>query len=258
MNIQELEPDIRILTGEAYDSNATVFLRGKEALLVDSLASTKDALELKQQLESDHLQVKWILCTHYFSDHMAGLRLFPDANIVAQQDYAETFHAEEFRTEEETAYFVEPNLVVAGSLQLRWGRYTLHYSANPGHTSCSAAIDVPEADLLFGADTTVGNIVYLHYGTPDGVASALRRLKMRRRERFIGGHGGLKSPATVDHAMDYLQRLEDNVRQNRKQDLPLDLIRLNDCLTPGIEGTDFEEIFHKRNLESIQSRNLFA
>lgn len=258
MNVQELEPDIRVLTGEAYNSNATVFVRGKEALLVDTLASTEDALLLKRHLESEHLQVRWILCTHYFSDHMAGLRLFPGATIVAQQSYAETFRAEEFRTEEETGYFVEPGLVVAGSLQLRWGRYTLRYFANPGHTSCSAAIDVPEADLLFGADTTVGNIVYLHYGTPDGVANALRRLKAQQRGRFISGHGGLKSAETVDHAMDYLQRLEDNVRQNRKQDLPLDLIRLNDCLRPGIEGTDFEAIFHKRNLESIQSRNLFV
>lgn len=258
MKIQELEPDIRVLTGEAYDSNATLFMRGREALLVDSLASTEDAIELKRHLESQDLHVRWILCTHYFSDHLAGLRFFPNANVVAQQNYAETFHAEEFRTEEETGYFVEPNVVVGDSLQLRWGRYTLHYFANPGHTACSTAIDVPEADLLFGADTTVGNIVYLHYGTPEGAAKALRRLKMHRRARFISGHGGLKNPATVDRALDYLQRLEENVRQNRKQDLPLDLIRLNDCLTPGIEGTDFEEIFHKRNLESIQSRGLFA
>ena len=55
--------------------------------------------------------------------------------------------------------------------------------------------------------------------------------------------------------------LRDKVRAARDSADPESLIRgisLWSCLVPGVEASEFEVIFHTRNLESIVERKLFA
>ncbi len=88
MRKEQLEEDIFVFVGEAYQANATALVRGDEVLLVDGLASREDAEELCYFIEDDlRKQVRLILCTHYMSDHTAALRLFPRAHIVAHKAY---------------------------------------------------------------------------------------------------------------------------------------------------------------------------
>lgn len=261
MQIETLNPDLHVIVGDVYHSNSTVFIKGGDALLIDGMASREDAEKLREYVETElDKRVRFILCTHYFSDHLAALKLFPEAEIIAHKNYMHTFVTEKHRTPEEAAHFVEPSILVSESLTMKWGRHTLDIFYNPGHTMSTLGIDVEEADLLLGGDTVVGNIVYLSYSTPEMFVPALRRLQRRGRSRFLSSHMGVRRSDAIDNALCYLNRLGKKVEAARiaeNEDL-ISKITLEDCLADGVEGTNFENIFHQRNLESIIERKLFA
>ena len=262
MRAHEIVPDVYNMVGEAMASNSTVVVKGEEALLIDAMASRDDAEELRQFVESKLAKrVRFIICTHFFSDHLAVLKLFPDAQIIAHQNYNHTFDSERFRTEEEKGHFVEPDILVSDGIRMRWGRYALDVFHNPGHTMSTINIDIPGADLLMVGDNVVGNLVYLYYSTPDLAKAALERLHRRGRGRVIEGHGGVLGGDTIANALHYMDSLAKNVRRarlNAEADDSILEIGMEECFKPGVEGTDFERKFHKRNLETIIERGLFA
>src|SRR4029078_7452090 len=126
MRIQQIDSDIHLAIGDAYDSNSTILISGSEALLIDALASKKDAEDLKRVVEQDlKRKVRFVICTHYFSDHLAALRSFPESQIIAHKNYRHTFDLERYRTEEEKTFFVEPSILISDEMSLRWGKFRL-------------------------------------------------------------------------------------------------------------------------------------
>lgn len=261
MREQQVESDIYVFIGETYNSNSTAFVRGDEVLLVDGMASRADAEQLRERIEVGlGKRVRFIVATHYFSDHLAALKLFPAAEIIAHQNYLHTFTTEKFRTEEEAANFVEPTMLVSDSLVMRWGRHTLEIFHNPGHTMSTLSIEVPEADLLLAGDNLVGNIAYIAYSTPDMARRALRRLSRRGRSRLLSSHSGVRESRALDDAILYLERLETNARSAWRAGAgsdPVLQIPIDKCLRPDLKASPYEELYHRRNLESIVDRRLF-
>jgi glyoxylase-like metal-dependent hydrolase (beta-lactamase superfamily II) len=252
LRINKLAEDIHLFIGDRYQANTTIFVAGNEALLVDALASDLDAQRLQSFVEDElKKEVRFIVSTHYFSDHIAALKRFPKATIVAQENYLDTYQMEQFRAPEEESFFVAPDILISDRIKLRWGRYVFDISHNPGHTSSTVTVDVPEADLLFVGDNLVGNIVYLRYSTPDRFVTALENLRRSPRTRLISSHGDVRSPASIEHATFYLDKLEQHAKE---EDLSAPL---EDYLPAGVPATSFEQIFHKRNLEDVVERRLF-
>jgi glyoxylase-like metal-dependent hydrolase (beta-lactamase superfamily II) len=260
MEEQQVASDIHLFIGETYHSNSTAFVKGDEVLLVDGMASRADAGRLRERIEGGlKKRVRFIVATHYFSDHLAALKLFPDAEIIAHRNYLHTFTTERHRTEEEEANFVEPTMLVSDSLTMRWGRYTLEIFHNPGHTASTLCIEVPEADLLLAGDNVVGNIVYLSYSTPEKSRRALGRLRRSGRSRLISSHMGVRGSEALAHAITYLDRLEANVRAAWQAGEAGDSvlgIPIEDCLSSELKATPYEELYHGRNLDSIVARRL--
>lgn len=262
MHIQEIAPDLYGLVGEMYASNSTAIVSGDEALLVDAMAGRRDAEQLRSFVESElGKRVRFIICTHFFSDHLAALKLFPNASIIAHQNYTQTFDAERFSTQEEKANFAEPNILISDGIRMRWGRYELDIFHNPGHTMSTLNVDIPGADLLLVGDNIVGNMVYFYYSSPQLQRQALQRLRWRARTRIIEGHGGVLGGDTVDNALHYLKSLEMEVSLARLSDRPDDSIleiELDKCMRPGVRGTDYERVYHERNLQVTIERGLFT
>ena len=257
MKIEKPEPDVHVLIGDTYSANATVLTAGDEAFLIDAMASRADALALRAYVEEElGKRVRFILSTHYFSDHLAALQLFPRADIIAHRNFAHTFESERFRTAEEEGHFVEPTIVVSDELRIRFGRFTLEIFHNPGHTMSTLGVDVAAADLLFAGDTLVGNIVYVAYTAPSLLDEALVRLQRRGRSRVISSHDGVRDAAAIDRCRFYLASLQRRAREAWQSSGTMS-IPLEECLAPGVAATDFERLFHERNLESIAERRLF-
>ncbi len=261
MRIQQPEPDIHVVIGETYNSNSVVFTNGDEVLLVDCLGSREDAEALRRFIEDElGKRVRFIIATHYFRDHLAALKLFPEADIIAHRNYRQVFDSEMYYSEEENSFFVEPTLLVSDGLEMRWGQYRLDVFYNPGHTVGTLCVDVPLADMILTGDTVVGNIAYLYYTTPEAMARALRSLEQRSRRRLIGSHMGVRSTDAVGNAVFYMDRLREEINARRAVDAHDAVLKveLEDCVREGVEATRFEKMFHQRNLETIVERNLFA
>lgn len=260
MQIQALEADILVFRGEAYESLATAFIHGRDVLLVDALAERSDAEAMRAHLEGElGKRVRLILMTHYMSDHMAGLRLFPRARIAAHRHYAHTFLSQRGRSAQEEREFVPPSIELAGDIAFDWGRHRLQVFHNPGKTPCTLNVDVPDADLVIASDNLVGNTAYLSYTAPELLDAGLLRLQQLGRSRVVPGHMGVLPGDAVGNARHYLQRLGEHVRAARLHNGAdaIRAIRIEDCLATGVTPTPFEREWHDINLNVVLERGVF-
>jgi cyclase len=260
MKTEILTPSVHVAIGDKLQSNSTIFIKGSDAFLVEAMASREDAEKLREYVETQlKKRVRFILCTNYFSDHMAALKLFPDAQIITHKDYSHTFAIEAFRSAEESHFFVEPHILVSDQLVIKWGHVTFNIFHNPSQTMTNLNIEVPEADLIIASDAVVGNIVYLRYSSMDVLNRALKRLQRAGRRYLLTGHMGVRSTGAIDNALFYLERLREIVIAARQSSDPTESIQkteLQTCLAAGVVASDFEEAFHRRNLETIVGRRL--
>jgi cyclase len=238
MRVETVSDDLHIVIGETYASNSTVFVRGNDALLVDALGSTSDAQEFCAWLDSRRLTVRVIVQTHYFSDHMAALRFFPDAVLIAHRACDETFAREQFRSEEEAGFYVAPTMRLDGAADIRWGRYTLRLLSNPGHTESTLNIDVPEADLLFTSDNVVSNIFYFRYSDVNRAAASLSRLSAIGRSRIVTSHEGVRSADAIANAAHYVNAFARGLRDEE----------VAKFLPAGVVATEADALYHRRNI----------
>ncbi|KRF00540.1 hypothetical protein ASG87_12655 [Frateuria sp. Soil773] len=262
MRFEELDSDVLMFVGDDYESVATVFLDGDDALLVDSLGGADDARRLRQVLCGEMGRtVRIVAATHFMSDHVAGMPLFADALTIAHRHHRHAFLSQNRRVD---AFYREPRVLFDGAMTVRWGRHELRFVHNPGKTMDHVSVDVPTADLVCAGDNIVGNIVYLSKADPALMRSAIGRMKQFGRGTVIGGHMGRFAAGVLDNAIHYLDSLADTVVRLRTGFAPeaaderIASIRIEDCLAPGVEPSAFEREWHRRNLEAVVAQSIFA
>jgi cyclase len=262
MRVEEVDPGVLMFVGDEYESVATAFLDGDDVLLVDSLASEEDARALQRVLCAQMGKtVRAMAATHFMSDHMAGMSLFPEALTIAHRHHRHTFLSQNRRVD---AFYREPRITFDNAMTLRWGRHELHFLHNPGKTMDHVSVDVPTADLICAGDNIVGNIVYLSKADPALIRTAIGRMQQLGRGTVIGGHMGRFSAAVLGNAIHYLDRLQHAVIDIRANEPPqqaddrIALIPVEACLAPSIEPAAFEREWHQRNLEAIVAQSVFA
>jgi glyoxylase-like metal-dependent hydrolase (beta-lactamase superfamily II) len=262
VRFEELGSNVLMFVGDDHESVATAFLDGNDVLLVDSLGSVEDACWLRRALCADMGKtVRVVAATHFMSDHIAGMSLFPDALTIAHRHYRHTFLSQNRRVD---AFYREPQVVFDSAMTVRWGQHELGFMHNPGKTMDHVSVDVATADFVCAGDNIVGNTVYLSKADPALMRAAIGRMRQFGRSTVIGGHMG-KFPAVVfDNAIHYLDRLQDavvRIRANvssQEADDRIASIRIEACLAPQVEPASFEREWHQHNLEVIVSQSIFA
>lgn len=261
MRVEELGSDVLMFVGDEVESVATAFVDGDDVLLVDSLGSVQDAAWLRDVLCGQMGKtVRLVAATHFMSDHIAGMALFPDALMLAHRHFRHTFLSQNRRVD---AFYREPDMVF-DSMAIRWGGHELRFFHNPGRTMDHLGVDVPTADLVCTGDNIVGNIVYLSRADPALLAAAIGRLRQFGRGTVVGGHIGRFGAAVLDNALHYLEQLRSAVVRIRTSAPPpgnsvdIAAIRIEDCLAPRVQPTPFEREWHRRNLDAIVAQSVFA
>lgn len=262
MRFEEPGSNVLMFIGDDHESVATAFLDGDDVLLVDSLGSLEDARWLRRVLCGDMGKtMRVIAATHFMSDHIAGMSLFPDALTIAHRHHRHTFLSQNQRVDE---FYREPRMVFDSTMTIRWGQHELRFVHNPGKTMDHVSVDVPTADLVCAGDNIVGNIVYLSKADPVLMRAAIGRMRQFGRGEVIGGHMGRFPVATLDNAIYYLDQLQDAVVRIRANSTPQEAddriasIRIETCLAPQVEPVAFEREWHQHNLEVIVAQSIFA
>lgn len=143
--------------------------------------------------------VRAIVATHFMSDHIAGMKLFPEALTIAHRHYRHTFLSQNRRVD---AFYRDPRVLFDATMSLRRGRHALRLVHNPGKTLDQVSVDVPTADLVCTGDTIVGNIVYLSRADPELIRGAIDGMRQFGRATAVGGHIGRFPAATLDNHFD--------------------------------------------------------
>lgn len=262
MRFEAIGPQMLMFVGDDHESVATAFLDGDDVLLVDSLGSVEDARWLRRVLcDEMGKTVRFVAATHFMSDHIAGMALFPEALTIAHRHYRHTFLSQNRWVD---AFYREPQVVFDSAMHIRWGLHELRFVHNPGKTMDHVSVDVPTADIVCAGDNIVGNIVYLSKADPAQIRTAIVRMRQFGRGTVIGGHIGRFPAAVLDHAIHYLDRLQAAVVRIRAEMRPeeadrhIAMIAIDDCLAAGVEPTGFEREWHRRNLEVVVAQSVFA
>jgi len=260
MHHQQLGEDAWLFVGDDFESAATAFFHGDEVFLVDALASVRDAAWMCDVLAGMGKRVRMVATTHYMSDHLAGIGLFPEATTIAHRHYRHTFLSQNVR---EDSYYVEPDITFDGQMRVRWGRHEIRLLHNPGKTMDHVSVDVPEADLVCTGDNIVGNIVYLSKANPRLIDEAIARMQQLGRGRVISAHMGVFPASVLANARAYLAKLRDLAVEIRRScpgtafAARVDGIRIEDCLAAGVVATTFEREWHQNNLDLIRDMAVF-
>jgi glyoxylase-like metal-dependent hydrolase (beta-lactamase superfamily II) len=260
MHHQKLNNDTLLFVGEAYESAATAFINGNELFLVDALASLEDARWMQHVIEDQGLEVTFIATTHYMSDHMAGIGLFPRATTIAHENYRHTFLSQNVRVD---GFYTEPHVTFKDRLEFRWGRHLIRLLHNPGKTMDHITVDAPASDIVCAGDNIVGNIVYLSKADPCQIDAAIEKVQQLNRKWVISAHMGLFPASTLGNARYYLAKLRDRVVAIRRQSSDGEVanqtlqVRIEDCLPVDVTPTAFEREWHQNNLRLIRDQGVF-
>jgi cyclase len=262
VRFEQLESNVLMFVGDDHESVATAFLDGDDVLLVDSLGCVEDANWMRRVLCEDMGKTVCVIAaTHFMSDHLAGLSLFPEALTIAHRHYRHTFLSQNRRVDE---LYREPKVTFDSTMSLRWGQHDLYFLHNPGKTLDHVSVDVPTADLVIAGDNIVGNIVYLSKADPELMRGAIGRIRQFGRRTVMGGHMGRFPAVALDKATHYLDRLQECVIQIRANAAPDEVdsriasIQIEACLAPQVEPVAFEREWHQHNLEVIVAQSTFT
>jgi cyclase len=212
-------------------ANAGFVIGDDGVAVIDTFANSGAAsLLLSEIRRRTKLPVRFVINTHYHSDHVAGNRVFADAGatVIAQRNVRNWIHAENLRLlgdtpKPELKTFVEslmaPTVVYTEAMTLHLGAREIYVRSYPGHTGGDSVVVIPDANVAFGGDLLWRDAV-------PNMVDASARLWIETLEAmakngaaftFVPGHGDVGTASEVLVFRDYLATLHKLVADARSQ-----------------------------------------
>ena len=203
-------------------ANAGFIIGDDGVVVVDTFANAGAATHLLAEIRRrTKLPVKFVVNTHYHSDHVAGNRVFADAGatVIAQRNVRTWIYAENLRLLGDSPRpelkalidsLMAPTVVYTDAITLHLGSREILVRTYPGHTGGDSVVVIPDASVAFGGDllwrNSVPNLVdasaRLWIETLDAMA------RNGAAFTFVPGHGDAGDAAEVVVAFrDYLAML---------------------------------------------------
>lgn len=266
---ERVAENVYVFTSEAYAQvNAGAVIGPEWSVLIDTLALPEETLEIKDFVEKRlGRPVRYVVNTHYHSDHTLGNALFPKAMVVSHtlcRTLLDTRGREALEQAREHSRELEgvklhlPELTFSqGSLMLRAGRRTMRLIPLPGHSPDGIGVLVVEDRVLFAGDVMMP-IPYLADGDYEQMLTSLKAIPRMKLENLVQGHGESVLRGEVAHAvrsnLQYLSAIRRHVRKAARRRDPnsyLQQVDIEECGKSRILMNGLAEQLHARNLVAL-------
>jgi glyoxylase-like metal-dependent hydrolase (beta-lactamase superfamily II) len=265
---ERVAEDVYVFTSELYAQvNAGAVIGPEWSVLIDTLAYPEETLEIRDFLEGRiGRPVRYLINTHYHSDHTLGNSWFPNAVILSHTLCRELLDRWGRESLDELKHqnrelrdlrLVLPEVTFqAGGLGLRVGRRTLRLIHLPGHSPDGIGVLIVEDRVLFSGDIMMP-LPYLVDGNYEVMQESMKRIPRMKLENLVQGHGEVilrgEVQSSVKRNLKYLNNIRREVRQAGRR---------KDWLSY-LEGVDIESCGKSRILlggvaEQLHHRNLLA
>ena len=266
---ERVSENVYVFTSEVYAQvNAGAVVGPEFTVLIDTLAFPDEVREIKRFTE-DRLgrPVRYIINTHYHTDHTLGNSFFPRATIISHslcRHYLDTRGRQALKISKETNHDLRevrirlPSITFeAGTATVRIGKRTLQMIPLPGHSADGIGVLDVEDRVLFSGDVMMP-VPYLADGDYDTMVASLKSIPRMKLENLVQGHGESVLRGEVGTAvrsnLSYLAAVRRHVQtasRRKDPDSYLAKIGIEDCGKSRILMNGFAEELHERNLISL-------
>jgi len=263
--IIEINPNITLLQAKNSLLNATVIENNDSLLVIDTLLLPKDSKELYEFCLSKNKPVKYIVNTHWHSDHCYGNRFFDlfKPIIIAHNLYWNTIEKEKNIIAPEKPNIINKKLLrlphITFSDKLEIAEFHLVISHAPGHSDDSTRIYSSEYDVYWTGDNVLNTnddriaIPYFFWGNPHELFTELLQLSKQKPQMIITGHGLPCDYNKLENDIVYLQNLL--LKHSRSQYLCSEPtpIPLRDCYPVKENNVFWVEKMHLLNIQRLDA-----
>jgi len=245
--ISEITQNGRIvqIRAKTLDVNAYLILQSEYTIIIDSLLLPRDSQELQKIAESYHKPVKYLINTHFHSDHCLGNRFLkqPDTIQVNQARYWETIVNEKAMINPKRQKQLDQSRLTKPEITFdtEYNIDDLVLFSTPGHSADSICIYLPQEKALIAGDTILSNtsakysLPYFFWGSPTNLINSLQKLLKLNIATIYSGHGfPLPGTDKIESDLIYLQNLCEQVQKYSAQSLTsqelAEKITISDCL----------------------------
>ena len=266
---ERVAEDVYVFTSDLYAQvNAGAVIGPEWSILIDTLAYPEETLEIRDFLETKlESPVRYLINTHYHSDHTLGNHWFPNALILSHGLCRKLLDSRGRRSFEEVKrqnrdlkdlQLVLPEVTFdEGGLGIRVGRRTLRLIHLPGHSPDGIGVLIVEDRVLFSGDIMMP-LPYLVDGNFEVMIESLKRIPRMKLENLVQGHGEVilrgEIPSAVKRNIKYLNAIRKEVRQaNRRVDWLgyLNGVDIESCGKSRILLGGLAQQLHERNLLAL-------
>jgi glyoxylase-like metal-dependent hydrolase (beta-lactamase superfamily II) len=199
--------------GQHFGNRITALLNKGKVMLIDT-GYKHQAMEVINDLASNHLEIEGIIITHFHDDHMEGLKVMPSVPVYGSSYYKNTL--DRWTPKEEHRYFT-PTVCVETPLKVQFGNHEIEIIPFPGHSICTSIVKIND-EYIHVAD----ELMFSNKGEPilpcitkEDIRrqwESINKLKGYINYTFILGHGdNIKDKSQIEDLIEniriYLEKI---------------------------------------------------
>ena len=270
---ERVAEDVYVFTSQLYAQvNAGAIVGQDWSILIDTLAYPEETNEIRDFLENRLSKpVRYIINTHYHSDHTLGNCWFPSATILSHKLCRTLLDTEGRKTlaevkrnnrELRSLKIVMPEVLFdTGTLCLQIGKRSIRLLHLPGHSPDGIGVLLEEDRVLFSGDILMP-VPYLVDGDFDMMVESMKSLPQMKLENVVQGHGETylrgEVASKIQDNIAYLNTIRRHVRQaSRRKDYQayLSQVDIESCGKSRILLGGLAEQLHRQNLTALFEQN---
>lgn len=233
------------IRAKTLDGNAYIIIFPEFLIIIDTLLLPADSQQLAALAESYNKPVKYLINTHFHSDHCLGNRFLKQQNTIQinQEDYWNTIVSERAMIHPRRSKRIDPKWLTRPEITFA-DEYKLDdiiLLSTPGHSPDSICIYIPEEKSLISGDTILNNcsgkysLPYFFWGDAQKLIASLQKLLTLDFNTIYSGHGySLQGKTKISSDLTYLKNLIAEIDKHRSQQLTsqqlAEKITISSCL----------------------------